>query len=433
MNVGVLGCGNVGAALVSLINEQRPAILARTGIDLNIKAVAVRSLSRERSVVIDAGLLTTDAHSMVNDPEIDLIVEVIGGIEPARELILEALKASKPVVTANKELLANFGPELFAAADTSGVDLLFEAAVGGGIPIIRPLRESLAAEDITRVMGIVNGTTNFILTRMSEDGIGYSDALAEAQNLGYAERDPTADVEGYDAGAKAAIIATIAFGGRVVAGDVYHEGISGITEVDIAFAERLGYVIKLLAIAERFDDGTVAVRVHPAMVPETHPLASVRDSFNAVFVEGRAVGELMFYGRGAGGFPTASAVLGDVVDAAANLAKGTHASIGSFGRCELRSLDDLRSAFYVNLTVDDAPGVLAAVAGAFGRYAVSIHSMEQVLLDDKESGLAKLIFITHNAREADLRATLGEIRQLDAVSSIGSVIRVISGAEGRSQ
>ncbi len=430
MKVGVLGCGNVGAPLVSLIEQQRDSIRARTGINLEVKAVAVRTLSRERTVEIDASLLTTDSHGLVTDPEVDLVVETIGGIEPARELILEALKASKPVVTANKELLANFGPELFAAADGSGVDLLFEAAVGGGIPIIRPLRESLAAENITRVMGIVNGTTNFILTRMSEEGLDYADALAEAQSLGYAERDPTADVEGYDAGAKAAIIATIAFGGRVVAGDVYHEGISGITEVDIEFADRLGFAIKLLAIAERFDDGSVAVRVHPAMVPHTHPLASVRDSFNAVFIEGEAVGELMFYGRGAGGYPTASAVLGDVVDAAANLVKGTHASIGSFGRCDLRSLDDLTSAFYVNLNVEDSPGVLAAVAGAFGRHGVSIHSMEQVSLADSAAGTAKLIFITHQAREADLRVTLGEIRQLETVSSVGSVLRVI-GAEGQ--
>lgn len=430
VNVGVLGCGNVGAALVSLIEQRHEAILTRTGIDLRVAGVAVRSLSRERTARVDTSLLTTDAHALVTDPAVDLVVEVIGGIEPARELIITSLSGSKPVVTANKELLANFGPELFAAAEESGVDLLFEAAVAGGIPIIRPLRESLAAEDITRVMGIVNGTTNFVLTRMTEDGLAYAEALAEAQSLGYAERDPTADVEGYDAGAKAAIIASIAFGGRVVAGDVHHEGISGIDTVDIEFATRLGYVIKLLAVAERFEDDSVAVRVHPTMVPTTHPLASVRESFNAVFVEGRAVGDLMFYGRGAGGFPTASAVLGDVVDAAANLVKGTHASIGSLGRCELRPLDDLRSAFYVNLNVVDAPGVLAAVANAFGSHGVSIHSMEQVSMEDDAPGTAKLIFITHEAREADLRATLVDIKALATVSSIGSVLRVI-GAEGR--
>ena len=290
--------------------------------------VAVRNLSRDRDVELAAGVLTRDAHDVVADPDIDLVVEVIGGIEPARELITTALRAGKPVVTANKELLANVGVELYATADDAGVDLLFEAAVAGGIPLIRALRESLRGEPIRRVMGIVNGTTNFILTKMTEEGADYGDALAEAQRLGFAERDPTADVEGFDAGAKAAIIASIAFGAKVVAGDVYHEGISGITPADIAVARRLGYVVKLLAIAETDDSGEIAVRVHPAMVPLQHPLASVRESYNAVFVEGDAVGSLMFYGRGAGGMPTASAVLGDVIDAAVNLTKGTHGSLG---------------------------------------------------------------------------------------------------------
>ncbi|MTA64513.1 MAG: homoserine dehydrogenase, partial [Actinobacteria bacterium] len=355
-----------------------------------------------------------------------LIVEVIGGIEPARELISQALASGKAVVTANKELLANIGTELFAEADAAGVDLLFEAAVAGGVPIVRPLRESLVAEDITRVMGIVNGTTNYILTKMTDEGWTYAAALAEAQGLGYAERDPTADVEGFDAGAKAAIIATIAFGVRVVAGDVYHEGISGVTQADIEFARRLGYVVKLLAIAERFTDGTVAVRVHPAMVPNEHPLAAVRDSFNAVFVQGAAVGDLMFYGRGAGGNPTASAVLGDVVDAAANLTKGTHASNGMFGKADLRPVDELVSPFYVNLEVSDEPGVLAAVAGVFGSHQVSIHSMEQEVLEQQPGrGAARLIFITHAAREADVRFTLHELNALDSVTSVGSVLRVI--------
>ena len=429
VNIGVLGCGNVGAALVELVRLRGPEILDRTGVQLRVTRVAVRSLSKERDVELEPSVVTTDAHAVVTDPQVDLVVEAIGGIEPARELIATALKGGKPVVTANKELLANVGAELYADADASGVDLLFEAAVAGGIPIIRPLRESLVGEDVTRVMGIVNGTTNYILTKMSEEGWTYAAALAEAQSLGYAERDPTADVEGFDAGAKAAIIATIAFGAKVVAGDVYHEGISGISPTDIEFAARLGYVIKLLAIAERFDDGSVAVRVHPAMVPDEHPLASVRDSFNAVFVQGAAVGDLMFYGRGAGGFPTASAVLGDVVDAAANLAKGTHATIGSFGRADLRPVDELVSPYYVNLRVRDQPGVLAAVAGVFGSHRVSIRSMEQEGLPDEASeDAARLIFITHAAREADVRATLHELRGLDAVTSVGSVLRVI-GAE----
>jgi homoserine dehydrogenase len=426
VNIGVLGCGNVGAALVELLRLRADEIEQRTGLRLQVAKVAVRSTSKERAVLLDPGVLTLDAHSVVADPDIDLIVEVIGGIEPARELISLALASGKAVVTANKELLANIGTDLFAEADKAGVDLLFEAAVAGGVPIVRPLRESLVGEDITRVMGIVNGTTNYILTKMTDDGWAYSAALAEAQGLGYAERDPTADVEGFDAGAKAAIIATIAFGVRVVAGDVYHEGISGVTQTDIEFARRLGYVVKLLAIAERFSDGTVAVRVHPAMVPNEHPLASVRDSFNAVFVQGAAVGDLMFYGRGAGGNPTASAVLGDVVDAAANLLKGTHASNGSFAKANLRPVDELVSPFYVNLEVSDEPGVLAAVAGVFGDHRVSIHSMEQEVLEQQPNrGAARLIFITHAAREADVRATLHELNALDSVTSVGSVLRVI--------
>lgn len=431
VNIGVLGCGNVGAALVQLVGDRADDIEARTGIRLAVAKVAVRSLSKERDVELPAKVFTTDATQVVADPEVDLVVEVIGGIEPARQLILDALAAGKPVVTANKELLANHGAELFAASDAAGVDLLFEAAVAGGIPLIRPLRESLVGEDVARVMGIVNGTTNYILTKMTEEGWNYSEALAEAQSLGYAERDPTADVEGYDAGAKAAIIATIAFGQKVVAGDVSHEGISGVTATDIDFARRLGFQIKLLAIAERFDDGSVAVRVHPTMVPDHHPLASVRDSFNAVFVEGDAVGDLMFYGRGAGGFPTASAVLGDAVDAAANLAKATHASLGTFAKAKVRPIDDLHYRYYLNLEVADRPGVLAAVAGLFGTHGVSIRSMEQESLpiDPPSSptaqGQARLIFITHEAREADLRATLHELRDLDAVTSIGSVLRVI--------
>lgn len=428
VNIGVLGAGNVGAALIELIERQSATIAARTGVTLRVARVAVRSTSKDRGVDLDASLLTTDALGVVNDPGVDLVVEVIGGIEPARELISAALANGKPVVTANKELLANSGVELFGEADAAGVDLLFEAAVAGGIPIMRPLRESLLAEETTRVMGIVNGTTNYILTKMTEEGWSYAAALAEAQSLGYAERDPTADVEGFDAGAKAAIIATIAFGQKVVAGDVFHEGISGVTATDIAFATRLGYVIKLLAIAERFDDDSVAVRVHPTMVPTDHPLAAVRDSFNAVFVEGEAVGDLMFYGRGAGGFPTASAVLGDVVDAASNLAKGTHASIGSFERAKLRPVDELRAPYYINLEVADRHGVLAAVAGVFGSHEVSIRSMEQEALDpdgDPTDGAARLIFITHAAREADVRATLHELRGLDAVTSVGSVLRVV--------
>jgi len=302
------------------------------------------------------------------------------------------------------------------------VDLLFEAAVAGGIPLIRPLRESLAGERIRRVTGIVNGTTNYILTRMTEAGAPYADALAEAQQLGYAERDPTADVEGYDAGAKLAILASIAFGARVVAGDVYREGISGIATGDIAYAGRLGYVVKLVAIAEQFEDGEVAVRVHPAMVPMTHPLASVRESFNAVFIEGDAVGELMLYGRGAGGMPSASAVLGDLIDAAHNLRVRSVGRTPHLHPVRLRPIDDLSSAYYLDLEVVDRPGVLSAVAGVMGAHAVSIKSMEQ---EGAGSG-ARIVFITHEALERDVQACLAELRSLDVVQRVGTLLRVLS-------
>ena len=420
VRIGLLGCGNVGAALVQLLTNEPDLTAQRTGLRFEVARVAVRNLARQRSVELPEGCLTHDADSVVNDPDIDVVVELIGGIEPARRLILAALKQGKPVVTANKELLANVGAELFEAAVTAGVDLLYEASVAGGIPLIRPLRESLAGERITRVMGIVNGTTNYILTRMTEQGASYGDALSEAQSLGYAERDPTADVEGFDAGAKAAILASIAFGVTVVAGDVYREGISSVTPADIEVARRLGYVVKLLAIAERLD-GKVAVRVHPAMIPATHPLAAVRDSFNAVFIEGEAVGELMLYGRGAGGMPTASAVLGDLVDAAHNLRTGGSGRTGTLRTGSFLAVDELSSQFYLNLDVVDRPGVLAAVATVFGEHGVSIRSMEQEGLGEE----ARLVFITHTAREKDVQATLHGLRHLDAVKRIGSLLRVI--------
>ena len=425
IRIGLLGCGHVGAALVSLVAERRGEVERRTGLDLEVTRIAVRNTALDRDVPVDSAAFTTDAAALVVDPEVDVVVEVMGGIEPARGLVSAALAAGKPVVTANKELLANHGAELYGAAEAAGVDLLFEAAVAGAIPIMRPLRESLAGEPIKRVMGIVNGTTNFILSRMADDGASYADALAEAQSLGYAERDPTADVEGFDAGAKAAIIATVAFGARVVAGDVYHEGISGITVSDIEFAADLRHCIKLLVVVERTmasDGGSqIGVRVHPTLVPLDHPLASVRGSFNAVFVEGGAAGDLMFYGRGAGGRPTASAVLGDLIDAACNLRQGHAASIGALERARIAPIDDVTSAFYLNVEVDDRPGVLAQVATVFGEHGVSIRSMEQEGL----GGEARLVFITHAARERDLRSTLQDLRSLDAVRSVGSVLRVI--------
>lgn len=427
LTIGLLGCGTVGGALVDLIAERRDTIAQRTGVGLTVGAIAVRSVDKYRDTITDPGRLTDDPGALVNDPDIDVVVELIGGIEPARTLILRALELGKPVITGNKELLAAHGPELYAAAAASGVDLLFEAAVAGGIPLMRPLRESLVGEDISRVMGIINGTTNFILTKMSVEGADYSDVLAEAQALGFAEADPTADVEGYDAGAKAAIIASIVFGVQVSSADVHHEGISGVSAADIENAGRLGYVIKALAVIERHDGDTgpeVSVQVYPAMVPRSHPLAGVNDAFNAVFVEGAAVGDLMFYGRGAGGDPTASAVLGDLVDAAVNKAAGAAAALTITEPATFRSLDELRSQYYIAMQVTDRPGVLAQVAAEFGEHGVSIQTMEQKGTGDA----ADLWFITHEASHAALRSTLDALAHLDAVNAVDSVIRLIADA-----
>jgi len=422
----MLGCGTVGAALVQLISEHGDTIAARSGTRLEVVRVAVHDVSRPRPVVLADDVLTADADALVGDPDIDVVVELMGGMEPARRLIRAALEGGKPVITANKEVVASAGAELVQVAAKAGVALLYEAAVAGAIPLLRPLRESLAGDRLRRVMGIVNGTTNFILTRMTDGGGTFDDALAEAQALGYAERDPTADIEGWDASAKAAIIASVAFGVAVVAEDVYCEGISGVTPEDIVMAGRLGYVIKLLAVVEAVADphggpGEVAVRVHPAMVPIDHPLAAVRDSFNAVFVEGAASGELMFYGRGAGGRPTASAVLGDLVDAAVNLRQGTAPTPAGLVPARIRPIDELNSQYYLTIDVVDRPGVLEKVAGATARHGVSILKMEQLGLGDE----ARLVLVTHIAAERDVQATLADLRELDEVDRVGTLLRVI--------
>jgi len=422
VRIGLLGCGNVGAAFVNLVNERATAIAERTGIRLSITKVAVRDAKASRGVALPAGAFVTDVNSVVEDPDVDLIVEAMGGLSPAREAITAALGKGKPVVTANKTLLAETGAEMFAVADATGVDLLFEAAVAGGIPFIRPLRESLRGEPIGRVMGIVNGTTNFILSKMTEEGADYADVLREAQRLGFAEADPTADVEGFDAAAKCAIIASIAFAADVRSADVYREGITSIGANDIAVAHRLGYVIKLLAVAERTKGSEqLSVRVHPAMVPATHPLASVRDAYNAIFVEGAAVGSLMFYGRGAGGDPTASAILGDVIDAAVNLRKETHAMLGSFARPVFTPINDMTSEYLLSFEVLDQPGVLHAITGVFAKNGVSIRAAEQVGIGES----ARLVFITHSAREASVQQCLGELNGLGVVKSSDGLIRVV--------
>ncbi len=425
VQVGLLGCGNVGSALARLVGENADLLTARTGVPIEIVRVLVRDLSKRRDVKLSSDAFTADGAAVVGADDIDVVVEMMGGVEPAKSLITEALRAGKPVVTANKELIAQDGPELLAIAADAGVDLLFEASVAGGIPLLRPLRESLAGDRIRRVLGIVNGTTNYILTRMTEVGSSFEAALAEAQRLGLAEPDPTADVEGYDAASKAAIIASIAFGALVGPEDVYREGITGVTSDDIESAAALGYVVKLLAVAEE-REGEVAVRVHPTMVPLHHPLASVRESFNAVFIEGEAVGELMLYGRGAGGGPTASALLGDLADAVKNLVGGGKgATIGELVERPIRAIEDTESPFYLLLEVADRPGVLAAIAGEFGEHGVSIKSMEQRGIGDD----ARLIFITHRAREADVRSTLERLRHVEAVHRVGSVLRVIGDGE----
>ncbi len=426
ISVGLLGAGSVGSCVAAQLVAGHDDLAARAGANLQLIAVAINDAKKARPELERAGVkITTDAHAVVNDPSIDVIIEVIGGIEPARTLILDALNSGKSVVTANKALLAQHGGELFEAAAKNNVDLYFEAAVAGAIPIIRPLRDSLAGDHVLRVMGIVNGTTNFILSKMSDDGITFEAALKEAQSLGYAEADPTADIEGFDAAAKASILASLAFHSRVSGNDVYREGISGITADVVKIASDMEHVVKLLAIAELTPDGRIAVRVHPALIPNTHPLAAVRNSFNAVFVEAEAAGELMFYGRGAGGAPTASAVLGDLV------AVARHKVIGGLGPKEstyaerdIAPMGQTLTRYLIRLNVNDRPGVLASVANVFSSHAVSIQTVRQ----DGRGAQAELIVVTHTATDAALAETVEGLRKLDTVRSVESVIRVEGGS-----
>lgn len=418
LSVAVLGGGTVGSSVVRLLTENADDFAARIGADIVVTGVAVRDLGKPR-VGIEQGLLTDDAAALAASGA-DIVVEVMGGIEPARSLILSAMANGSSVITANKALLAEDGATLYAAAAKHGVDLYFEASVAGAIPLLKPLRESLAGDKVKRVLGIVNGTTNFILTRMDEEGADYAEVLAEAQRLGYAEADPTADVEGFDAAAKAAILAELAFHTRVTANDVYREGISSVTLDDIQAAHDMGFVIKLLAVAE-LADGGVVVRVHPTMVPRTHPLASVREAFNAVFVEAESAGDMMFYGRGAGGDPTASAVLGDIVSAARNRMSGGRGPGDSvYAELPIHSVGSAQTRYYVNLDVTDKPGVLASIASAFSANNVSI----QVVRQDGHGDDAGLILRTHLADDASLQATVDTLRELDTVRRVVGVMRV---------
>jgi homoserine dehydrogenase len=420
LNVALLGCGNVGSQVYRLLTDQSADLKARAGAPLQVVGVAVRDAGRARQVPVDADLLTTDGLGLVSRPDVDIVIELIGGIEPARTLLLAALNSGKSVVTANKELVAVDRAELHRTAKEAGADLFYEAAVAGAIPLLRPLRESLAGDEVQRVLGIVNGTTNFILDRMDSSGADFSTALAEAQALGYAEADPTADVAGFDAAAKAAILASIAFHTDVTAGDVYREGILSVTASDIATARTMGYVVKLLAICERCDGG-ISARVHPAMIPREHPLAAVREAYNAVFVEAESAGRLMFYGAGAGGQPTASAVLGDTVAVARNLLAGLRGPDAStYAGLPLVPVGEARTSYYVQLDVADRPGVLAPVAHAFAQNDVSIKAVRQEGRGDD----ANLIIMTHAAREAALAKTVAVLDSMEAVRNVDSVMRV---------
>jgi homoserine dehydrogenase len=415
----------VGAALVGILGRRSEELFVQSGARIEVAGIAVADPAKARPAHVPAALVGTDADGLVRDPDVDIVVELIGGLEPAGSLVRTALESGKSVVTANKALLASAeGVALRGLAAKRGVDLLYEASVAGAIPLVRALRQSLTGDRIQRVMGIVNGTTNFVLTRMSEDGADYELALGEAQRLGFAERDPTADVEGYDAAAKAAILAGVAFGYDVAAEDVMREGITSVRPGDLAFVERLGYVVKLLAIVERTGDDALSVRVHPAMVPRSHPLASVREAFNAVFIEGEAAGELMLYGQGAGGLPTASAVVGDLIDATRNRLAGTSAPAPERRPARLLPEDDLESEFFLSLDVEDRVGVLSVVSGVLGGHGVSIRSTQQ----DEFGSEARLLFVTHRAREGAMRSALDELGGLDSVHAVGGLMRLVGGA-----
>ncbi len=428
LKVALLGAGNVGSQVARILLEDAAALAARTGARLELAGIAVRNIDAPREVEVPRELYTTDASALVRNA--DIVIELMGGIEPARTLILEAIEHGATVVTGNKALLAVDGPTLYEKADAAGVQLSYEAAVAGAIPILRPITDSLAGDKITRVMGIVNGTTNFILDAMDSTGAEFADALAEATRLGYAEADPTADIEGHDAAAKGAILASLAFHTRVALEDVHCQGITAVTATDIASAKDAGYVIKLLAIAEKLDGG-VSVRVHPTLIPREHPLGAVRGAFNAVFVEAESAGELMFYGRGAGGSPTASAVMGDVVSAARRLV------LGGPGRTDstievlpVLPIDAVATRYYIGLDAADQPGVLSKIAALFAENGVSIETMRQTVHRDRDEAKnagpasAELRIVTHRASEAALAATVEAIKGLDIINSVTSVLRV---------
>ncbi len=424
LRIGLLGCGTVGGAVVRLLRTNGEEIRRRTGVGLRVTRVAVAHPEKSRGLLFDPGVLTGDAAAVVADPRVDVVAEVMGGVEPARALLLDAIERGKSVVTANKQLIARHGPELFAAAARAGVDLRLEASVGGGLPVIQPLKESLAANRIHEVTGILNGTTNYILTKMAEEGWEFARALEDAQRRGFAEADPTEDVDGHDAAAKLAILATIAFHTPVRADDVFREGIRRISAQDIEFARELGFAVKLLAIA-RERGGRVEAHVHPALLPLNHPLAAIRDELNAVFVRGDFAGEVMTVGRGAGGEPTASAVVADLIDVARNRRAAAHGRVGwsALEPRPLRPMAETASPFYLLMQVTDRPGVFARIAAIFGEEGVSIASIVQ-----KSRGqIADIVMVTHTALEAQMRCVLARVEGLDVLRTVRNVIRVVDG------
>ena len=420
IKVALLGVGTVGTGVYKLIQRRADVMVRTIGAEMEVSKILVHNLNKQREG-IDASLLTDNWQEIVNDPEIQIIVEVMGGIEPARTMILEALHAGKHVVTANKDLLAAHGKELLDAAEEKHCDLLFEAAVAGGIPIIRPLKQCLAGNEIDEVIGIVNGTTNYILTKMFEENMSFEEALAKATELGYAEADPTADVEGLDAGRKVAIMASIAFHSRVVFDDVYTEGITKITSDDIAYAKEFDSVIKLLGVAHNTEGG-IEVGVYPMLLNKEHPLASVRDSFNAVFVHGDAVDDAMFYGRGAGELPTASAVMGDIIDVARNIEYGCNGRISCtcYRETPIKKFDEVENKFFLRMQVKNQPGVLASIATVFGSHGVSIARVVQKHI---KGDLAELVIVTDKVREDYLKNALEQLRDIENIFEISSVIR----------
>ncbi|HIR24560.1 MAG TPA: homoserine dehydrogenase [Candidatus Egerieimonas faecigallinarum] len=418
----LLGLGTVGTGVYKVLKMQEDEMAQKIGAVVKIKKVMVRNVQKAADKLGDASLVTNDWQEIINDPEIQVIIEVMGGIHPAKEYILEALNAGKNVVTANKDLVAEEGHRLLEAAAEHQADFLFEAAVAGGIPIIRPLKQCLAGNHITEVMGIMNGTTNFILTKMSEEGMEFADALKMAQDLGYAESDPTADVEGYDAGRKLAILASIAFNSRVVFSNVYTEGITKITATDIRYAQEMGCTIKLLGVAKNSGDG-IEVHVHPMLIESDHPLATVRDSYNAVFVRGDAVQDAMFLGRGAGELPTASAIVGDVFDVVRNSLAGCNGRIGCtcYKHLPIRQMEDIQSRYFVRMQVEDRYGVLASVASVFGNNSVSIAQMVQ---KKKKGELAEIVVITDSVKERHFQDSLKVLGSMSVIREISSIIRV---------